>query len=118
MLDCVKLVNDAGHGRLLRAAYTILFGERTKKRTVWATGVASSGKSMFIRRLRSIFASDEVDWRGVYLPVKQRFNENIKTQLVTCEEFSFKTAFSDANYHVTKMLLEGEGANVRKDLYA
>ena len=42
----------------------------------------------------------------------------MKTQLVTCEEFSFKTAFSDANYHVTKMLLEGEGANVRKDLYA
>jgi hypothetical protein len=79
MLDCVKSVNNAGHGRLLRAIYNILFGEKTKRRTVWITGVASSGKSMFIRRLRSIFASDEVDWRGVYLPVKKRYNENIKT---------------------------------------
>lgn len=111
-------MNDAGHGRLLRATHNLLFGEKTKRRTVWISGVASSGKSMFIRRLRSIFGSDEVDWRGVYLPVKKRYNGNIKTQLVTCEEFSFKNAFSDANYHVTKMLFEGEGANVRKDLYA
>jgi len=117
-IDCIKSVNDAGHGRLLRAVHTVLFGERTKRRTVWVSGVASSGKSMFIRRLRSIFGSDEVDWRGVYLPVKKRCNPRIKTQVVTCEEFSFKNAFSDANYHVTKMLFEGEGANVRKDLYA
>ena len=117
MLDCVKLVNNAGHGRLLRAVFNTLLSKKTKKRTVWITGVASSGKSMFIRRLREIFASDEVDWRGVYLPVKKRYNMQVKTQLVTCEEFSFKNAFSDANLHVTKMLLEGEGANVRKDLY-
>ena len=73
---------------------------------------------MFIRRLRSIFGSDEVDWRGVYLPVKNRCNSLIQTQLVTFEAFSFKHAFSDGNYHVTKMLFEGEGASVRKDLYA
>jgi hypothetical protein len=54
----------------------------------------------------------------VYLPVRERTNPLIKTQLITCEEFSFKNAFSDANYHVTKMLFEGEGASVRKDLYA
>ena len=78
MLDSIRLVNDAGHGRLLRATYSTLLGEPTKKRTVWVTGVANSGKSMFIRRLRDIFASDEVDWRGVYLPVKCRTNQAIK----------------------------------------
>lgn len=85
---------------------------------MWLTGDANTGKSMFIRRLRQIFATDEVDWRGVYLPVKTKTNPLVKTQLVTCEEFSFKTAFSDNNYHVSKMLFEGEGASVRKDLYA
>lgn len=59
-----------------------------------------------------------MDWRGIYLPVRERSNSLIETQLITCEEFSFKNAFSDANYHVTKMLFEGEGASVRKDLYA
>lgn len=69
-IDCVRLVSNSGHGQLLRATVNLLFGERTKKRTIWITGMANSGKSMFVRRLRTIFASDEVDWRGVYLPVK------------------------------------------------
>jgi hypothetical protein len=47
-----------------------------------------------------------------------RYNPEIKIQLVTCEEFAFKNAFSKENRHVTKMLFEGEGANVRPDLYA
>lgn len=59
-----------------------------------------------------------MDWRGIYLPVRERSNPLIKTQLITCEEFSFKNAFSDPNYHVTKMLFEGEGTLARPDLYA
>ena len=56
-----------------------MFGDRTKERTLWISGVANSGKSMFIRRLRSIFASDEVDWRGVYMPIRERHLPAVKT---------------------------------------
>jgi len=38
---------------------------------IWLYGIASSGKSMLVRRLRRIFAGDEVDWRGQYLPVRK-----------------------------------------------
>lgn len=79
MVDCVRLVDEAGHGHLLRAVVNLIFAERTKKRTIWVTGVANSGKSMFMRRLRTVFASDEVDWRGVYLPVKIRSQPLVKT---------------------------------------
>ena len=54
----------------------------------------------------------------MYLPIRKRYNPLIKTQLVTSEEFAFKDAFADSNTHVTKLLFEGEGASVRRDLYA
>ena len=38
-------------------------------------------------------------------------------QLVTCEEFNTKLAFSADHLNTTKLLFEGEGANVREDLY-
>ena len=37
---------------------------KSKKHVCWLYGVASSGKTKFIKRLWRIFASDEVDWRG------------------------------------------------------
>ena len=83
----------------------------------WIHGVSSSGKSQFIRRLRSIFGSDEVDWRGIYLPVRKTNRPDIKTQIVTCEEFSFANAFKPDSLHVTKLLFEGEGALTRPGLY-
>jgi adenylylsulfate kinase-like enzyme len=46
------LVNGAGHGRILRSVANLLFGPKTKQRTIWLTGVANSGKSQFIRRIR------------------------------------------------------------------
>lgn len=51
-------------------------------------GSANAGKSIFIRMMRSIFGSDEVDWRGAYLPVRKRNRTDLKTQIVTCEEFN------------------------------
>lgn len=117
-MECLRLVVDAGHGKIVRELTRLMFGARTKVRTLWISGVANSGKSMLIRRLRSIFASDEVDWRGVYMPVRERNMPDIKSQLLTCEEFNFKEAFADGNLAVTKLLMEGEGANVRKDLFA
>ncbi len=50
--DCIRLVNQAGHGRILRSAANLLFGPKTKQRTIWMSGVANSGKSQFIRRIR------------------------------------------------------------------
>jgi hypothetical protein len=49
--------------------------------------------------------------------VRKRNRENLKTQIVTCEEFSFTNAFKPDSLHVTKLLFEGEGASVRKGLY-
>jgi len=63
-LDNVARIARAGHGTILRATARLLFGPRTKQRTIWLSGVASSGKSMFIRRLRKLLASDEI---GKYL---------------------------------------------------
>jgi len=117
-VDCLKLVTLAGHGKIVREIVRLMFGDRTKERTIWISGVANSGKSMLIRRIREIFASDEVDWRGVYMPIRYRNLPQIKTQLLTCEEFNFKDAFADNNLAVTKLLMEGEGASVRKDLFA
>ena len=37
--------------------------------------------------------------------------------MVTCEEFNWKSAFGADNLHVTKMLFEGQGAEVRTGLY-
>ena len=37
---------------------------------------------------------------------------------MTCEEFNFKHAFAEGTLEVTKLLFEGEGASIRKDLYA
>ena len=114
----MRLVARAGHGRLLRGIARLLFGKKSKKRVVWVFGNPNSGKSQFIRRLRSILGSDEVSWRGAYLPVKERNRSDLVTQVVTCEEFNFKHAFAEGTLEVTKLLFEGEGASVRKDLYA
>ena len=75
----MKLVISAGHGTILREITRLLVGPKTKERTLWISGVANSGKSMFIRFLNMIFASDEVDWRGCYLPIKKRNKEEIMT---------------------------------------
>jgi hypothetical protein len=107
-IACVRLICGSGHGRILRAAARLLFGPRTKQRTIWISGVASSGKSQFIRRLRRVLASDEIDWRGLYLPVRERNHPHIKTQLVTSEEFNWRDAFAEHCKHVTKLLFEGK----------
>ena len=72
----MRKINDAGHGKILRSVYRLLISDRgkTKKHVVWVYGEANAGKSKFIRRLREIFGSDEVDWRGAYLPVKASYN--------------------------------------------
>ena len=103
----MRLVLNSGHGRLLRGIVRLLFGKEAKRRVMWMFGGPNSGKSQFIRRLRSLFGSDEVSWRGVYLPVRERVNPELMTQLVTCEEFNFKQAFSEGTLEVTKLLFEG-----------
>ena len=69
---CVTIITDAGHGRILRGVSRLFYGERTKRRTMWISGVANvsddmchdsgvqSGKSQFIRRLRRLLGSDEI----------------------------------------------------------
>ena len=73
-IECARKINEAGHGKILRSVLRLLFTEKgkTKKHVVWIYGDPNSGKSNFIRKLRSIFSSDEVDWRGSYLPLKVR----------------------------------------------
>ena len=85
----------------------MLFQKQTKTRTLWISGIANSGKSMFIRLLNQIFASDAVDWKGPYLPISKRNKAGIKTQILSSEEFDFAEAFSDKNRAVTKLLMEG-----------
>ena len=50
-LTCVKMVIEAGHGTILRAITRLLFEKQIKTRTLWISGVANSGKSIFIRLL-------------------------------------------------------------------
>jgi nicotinamide riboside kinase len=78
-----------------------------KKKVLWIGGKASAGKSFFIRRLREIFSGDEVTWRGEYLPVRYSTRDDIKTQLVTCEEFNFHTALGPQTVETTKLMFEG-----------
>ena len=112
-LTCLRLVISAGHGTILREITRLLFGPRTKERTLWISGAANSGKTKFIQRLNEIFASDEVDWKGLYLPVSTRTKPKIERQILSSEEFSFEDAFAKSNRAITKQLMEGRGANVR-----
>ena len=118
-VDCVRIIDFAGHGRMLRSAYRLLLnrGNDSKKRVCWFIGPRNSGKLEFIRRLGEIFASDEVDWRGKYLVVSKTNKRKVQTQVVTCEEFHKSTAFSNENLCNTKKLFEGAGAPVQGNLF-
>ena len=84
---------------------------------LWLCGKASAGKSYFIRRLRKIFASSEVAWKGEYIPSSNHTRPEIKTQLVTCEEFDFHTAFGPSTLETTKLLFEGQSGLTRPGPY-
>ena len=135
-MACAKLINNAHHGKALRCVWRLLLsGVERKEHLVWLYGLgkydtccltdlcimcfcaASCGKSEFIRRLRAIFASVEVDWSAQYLPESKRNLPDVKEQLVTCEEFSCENALAKGQIHKTKQLFEGEGAMVRPDLF-
>ena len=118
-IACLRKITDAGHGKILRSVYRLLIAERgkTKKHVIWIYGEPNAGKSTIIRMLRKIFGSDEVDWRGAYLPLKERHRPELKTQIVTCEEFSSANAFKGDCIHVTKLLFEGQGALIRTGLF-
>ena len=118
-VDCVRIIDNAGHGRMLRSAYRLLLnrGNDSKLRVCWFIGPRNSGKSQFIRRLGEIFASDEVDWRGKYLVVSKTNQRKVQTQVVTCEEFHKSIAFSKENLCNTKKLFEGAGAPVQGNLF-
>ena len=79
-IECCRLITEAGHARVLRSVYRLLLnrGNDSKRYVCWLYGIANSGKSMFIRRLRKIFASDEVDWRGEYLPVNDTNKRHVR----------------------------------------
>ena len=79
--------------------------------------MGNTGKSEFIRLVREIFASDEVSWDQVYLPVRKRNRPELEAQIVTCEEFNPTTALGKGILPTTKLLFEGQGANVRDGLY-
>ena len=72
-MQCARLVSNARHGRALRSIWRLLLsGVKRKEHLVWLYGLASCGKSEFIRRVRGIFASAEVDWSGPYMPERER----------------------------------------------
>jgi hypothetical protein len=112
-IECLKAINEVNHGRALRAVFRFLIRDMSpelkgsKKKVLWIGGPPSTGKSFFIRRLRKIFAGDEVDWRGEYLPVRISNRPEICPQLVTCEEFNFQTALGPQTLQTTKLLFEG-----------
>ena len=84
---------------------------------LWIGSKASCGKSFFIRRIRVIFAGDEVAWRGEYLPVRSTNRPDLKCQLVTCEEFNFHTAFNATTIETTKLMFEGQPSMLRGGPY-
>ena len=45
------------------------------------------------------------------------YRTELRTQLVTCEEFDFYTAFSPGQIETTKLMFEGEGCSFRKGPY-
>ena len=104
---------------MLRSIFRLLLnrGSDNKRWVCWITGKRNSGKSEFIRALGQIFASDEVEWRGKYLPVTKTNRPSVETQLVTCEEFAKSNAFSKENLPNTKKIFQGTGAAVQENLF-
>lgn len=92
-------------------------GKSRKVKVLWIGGKASTGKSLFICRLREIFGSEEVSWRDNYLPPIKKFRPELVTQLVTCEEFCFQSAFGPTQIETTKLMFEGQGCSFRKGPY-
>lgn len=82
--DCLRAINKVYHARALRSAWRLLIRDMgpdskcRKIKVLWMGGKASSGKSLFIRRLRSIFSGDEVTWRGEYLPTRYANRPDLK----------------------------------------
>ena len=71
-IECARRISRSHHGRVLRSVYRLLIARQSNKKfVIWIYGIASSGKSRLIRRLRQLFSGDEVDWRGQYLPVRK-----------------------------------------------
>jgi hypothetical protein len=56
-------------------------------------------------------------WSSHYTPIAKKTNSKVTTQIVTCEEFNWKVAFNAENTEITKLLFEGEGAQLREGLY-
>ena len=114
--DCYESIKNANHEEALKATWEIFFSRRPedgKKHVLWLHGVANAGKSYYIRRLREIFASQEISWKNEYLPATSTTRPELTTQLVTCEEFDYNTAFSPAVAEATKILFEGRGGLTR-----
>jgi len=113
--DCLKAIDAVHHGEALRAIHKILSFRKSgsKVHVLWLWGQVSTGKSFFSRKISQIFSSMEVQWRGEYLPSMSSTMPHISTQLVTCEEFDFHTAFGPATINTTKQLFEGRGGLTR-----
>jgi len=117
--DCLRAIERAHHGCALRSVCRLLIKDwqSTKKHVLWLAGRASTGKSFFIRRLSPILGTKEVAWRGDYLPEQSTSRPELKTQLVTCEEFDFHTAFGPSTIETTKLLFEGRSGFTRVGPY-
>ena len=118
-VDCAIKVNKAGHGKILRSLWRLLIGknEYEKKHCLWLHGEPNAGKSSFIRRVFEIFSTHKVDWRGLYLPLRDSNRDDLMTQVVVNEEFDWEMAFGQNTLHVTKSLFDGSGGSLRQDLY-
>lgn len=79
-IECARIVNQAHHGRILRAVYRLFLDSsvKDKRHVCWLYGQPNSGKSRFIEAIHKIFSSEEISWHNKFMPVKQRNRSDLQ----------------------------------------
>ena len=115
--DPVAAVENAGHSEFLRAVYEVFFERKDpKKHLVLLYGKLNAGKSSFIKMFQSIFSCQRIQFEPKHITVKEK-SQPWAMQIVVCPEFSSHNAFNQANVSNMNSILEGDGADVRTNLY-
>ena len=76
---CIRVIDAAAHGDVLRAVYRTFFKrEDAKKWCVLLVGAHSSGKSSVVRLLEEIFSCEPIVWQRAMITTSGR-NKNWPT---------------------------------------
>ncbi len=71
--DPVKAIDDARHGEVLRAVYSIFFERKDpKKHLVWLYGRRNTGKSTFIKLFESLFSCQRIQFETRYITTREK----------------------------------------------